>query len=128
MAKCRCYICNDEDCNTTSNLQTAKYFYMRCQNCGSYVIPQMSPYLVFGSNEDIILAKEKLSHYLFYNNRKRDLRIIFIGEEDEFNQFIKDEPHAPIGSIIHYVDSSQIENWYPKTFTDKINYVILKLK
>ena len=127
MEKCRCYICSNHFASTKRVDQNDKYYYMHCENCGGYILPRLSPYLLFTNDQDMLIAKEKLSHYLFYNNRKKDLRTLFIGEKDEFSKFKKDEPFAPMKEIIRCVDSSQIDSWYPKNFAEKLNYALLKL-
>ncbi|MBO6263745.1 MAG: hypothetical protein J6N93_05695 [Clostridia bacterium] len=116
----KCPICGGNvDISACSN--TSALYYYRCENgCGFF-----APNLEFNEKTDEIsyfnysYSRNKLKSYLFYH--KSDLRPILLSQE-EFskigtNGFVK----------IYNLTPEMVENWYPKTFAEKIDYILLYL-
>lgn len=104
-----------------------KYTYMSCSNCGNYILSIDKIVLFSSSKSNIVANKEKLAHYLFYNNKDKADKDCFIGTKKEFQQFKVEQNKYESDYPCFYLEASTVDNWYPKTFAEKINYALLKL-
>ena len=90
-----------------------------CPNCGEYIYN--STYVLRLGKESNKHKKNKLLHFLFHNNTNG--RVKFIGTNEAYEKFLENKPDKPI----QLVDFDTVENWYPKTFTEKIDNILLYL-
>ena len=115
-----CPICGGKAQITSSTSTDGLYFY-KCENGCNFFAPD----LVFNekTGEEIYgnwkYDSHKLKCYLFYH--KNNLRPILLSQEDfsklDTSKFVK----------IYNLTPEMVENWYPKTFAEKIDYILLYL-
>lgn len=111
---------NCKYCN--KNIETVRYpdrlggsELFQCPTCGRYFIADYSMF-----NAD----KHKTSSYLFYNKHKNPNWTIFLGDEKQFESYkIARESDADTT----LVTNQMVEEWYPKTFKEKIELILLKM-
>ena len=116
----KCPICGGNvDISACSN--TSALYYYRCENgCGFF-----APDLDFNEKTDEIsyynysYDRNKLKSYLSYH--KSNLRPILLSQED----FLKIDTSGFVK--IYNLTPEMVENWYPKTFAEKIDYILLRL-
>lgn len=92
--------------------------FVECKSCGMvqiYIFPVMP-------------NKNKLTSYLYYNGfinqlqNNTDRRFYnFIGDKNEFEKNYENNPWS------YFVTKEVVDNWYPKTFNEKINTILLGL-
>ena len=109
---CCCPIC--EMCGATHDATYKDVIRYDCRLCGVYYIP------VSDRGADTInkFDKEQLAQYLYYNKGKK--RMLFLQElksKDTMKQF----------DGYQFITPKDVENWYPKTFAQKADKVLLKL-
>lgn len=109
---CCCPIC--EMCGATHDATYKDVIRYDCRLCGVYYIP------VSDRGADTInkFDKEQLAQYLYYNKGKK--RLLFLQElksKDTMKQF----------DGYQFITPKDVENWYPKTFAQKADKVLLKL-
>lgn len=122
--KDKCFVCGSE-AYKESNADPVKYFYS-CPVCGKYEY-----YPVFGELTDFNL--NHLSSYLLYNGYKSSSRFseyrYFSTMREEQCEKYQSEYYN--GNIEHgcpiYLSKENVENWYPKTLAEKIDYILLYL-
>lgn len=107
-----CPIC--EMCGATHDATYKDVIRYDCRLCGVYYIP------VSDRGADTInkFDKEQLAQYLYYNKGKK--RLLFLQElksKDTMKQF----------DGYQFITPKDVENWYPKTFAQKADKVLLKL-
>ncbi|MBO4562691.1 MAG: hypothetical protein J5772_03680 [Clostridia bacterium] len=97
---------------------------IKCPVCGNYLFTASSG----GNNKSIPQNKNKLASYLFYNaiHDEHDLEGVvggtnFIGTQEEYDHF------KTVYVRISHITDDVITNWYPKTFNEKINRILLML-
>lgn len=90
-----------------------------CPNCGEYIYN--STYILPLGKESNKDKKNKLVHFLFHNNTNG--RVKFIGTKEAYEKFLESKPNKPI----QLVDFNTAENWYPNTFTEKIDKILIYL-
>lgn len=90
-----------------------------CPNCGEYIYN--STYVLLLWHESYKDKKNKLIHFLLHNNANG--RVKFIGTNEAYEKFLENKPDKSI----QLVDFDTVENWYPKTFTEKIDNILLYL-
>ena len=89
-----------------------------CPNCGKWVMH---------CNQHAKLTQEqknRIKEYLFYH--KKDDGYCFIGTPIEFEDY-KGCAFPPSANKTEYVSLSTIDLWHPKTISEKIDYILLKL-
>ena len=107
-----CPVC--EMCVATHDATYKDVIRYDCGLCGVYYIP------VSDRGADTInkFDKEQLAQYLYYNKGKK--RLLFLQElksKDTMKQF----------DGYQFITPKDVENWYPKTFAQKADKVLLKL-
>lgn len=117
---CYCKICQNQ---AEVNQGKESYDYYNCPNCGMYIIPESTTMNQhYSSNsESERFNYNKLSKYLYYN-KKAEINA-FIGSEEAFEKYKK----ANEKSTAFLVTPKTVENWYPKTFSEKIDKILIKL-
>lgn len=123
----KCIICGDKNAELGYNVENEKlsgYQFFKCRFCGRYIIPESS-YFLFDDNlsygQPNLFDKTKLQKFLFYNKIER--RNAFLGDKNDYDKYIKINPD----SEAFLVTTEIVENWYPKTFAEKIDYLLLNL-
>lgn len=86
-----------------------------CPNCGRYII---ADYTTFEGD------KHKIMSFLFYNKSKNVNWTCFLGNEEQYKQYLKDRQSD---IEISNITSQMVEEWYPNTFKDKVDLILLKL-
>ena len=95
------------------------YHFIECPVCGAYVV-QTAPFL-FG-----VSLKDEIASYLYYSkyskripNTENDKNFVFLGEKKIFEKISKTSPYG------HYVSEDELHAFYPRTFSDKIDKILL---
>lgn len=112
MTRQQCRFCGK---NLVENNYYEWFGYYECEICGKYILPEST--IVNMSKYDV----DKIKAYLFYN--KISDRCAFIGTQEAFEKYKKNKP----SSTAFLVSSETVENWYPKTFAERIDQIILWL-
>jgi len=108
----KCCFCGGDAFADTNGLEASTFFI--CDTCGRFKI-----FLNEGK-----INKDFLASFLYYN-RKIFLPITderyfcFLGTKKKFEEIQKKCPYA------RFVSSQEVENWYPRTFSEKIDKIIL---
>lgn len=121
--RCKCRICGDENATMTYDTDGERE-YLICPICGKYILPFSSTYLLneqYKNSSSKVYDKHKLTSYLFYN--KVDKKYSFIGTESTFEQYMKNNPLTE--ALL--VTPEMVENWYPITFSERIDKIMLYL-
>lgn len=119
--KCKCRFCGCEDAFIAQDADGERE-YIECPICGNYIVPFSSAYLfdeIYGDAYGKKYDKPKLVSYLYHN--KVHERYAFVGTDSAFEQYRRYNPQ----SVAFLVDPNNVENWYPKTFEERINYILL---
>lgn len=121
---CKCIICNNENAQKNLDYDDAVVFYC-CPVCGRYELKiNLTPYKRdFDYNH--------LSSYLTYNGFKEvlyDARY-FTNRSKEWCDEWKEKYNEGDRTHGHpvFLSNENIENWYPKTFSEKIDLIMLYL-
>lgn len=110
----KCLVCGGkadvyrtDDCN---------YKFVECESCGRFNI---NTYSISEANK---FDKDKLASYLYYNGKiNQPIKTTsgyfynFIGNEEKFKKEHKENPYC------YYVTKDIVENWFPKTFSEKVD-------
>lgn len=93
----------------------------KCSLCGECIIPEeiIDDRFVFGIGDEYKYNVDHLSKYLYYN--KKVNKKYYIGSKKGYENAQKQYTN------LLYVSPLDVENWYPKTFADKIDLILLKL-
>ncbi len=116
----KCPICKMLGANISANSVNEAFYYYECKNCGRFFAP--NPHIILhGENQKNVFDFdfEHLRVYLFYH--KCDYRPVICSQE-YYNTHITDEY-----LYTYNLTPETVENWYPKTFADKINLALLYL-
>lgn len=107
-------------CGAMSEMVQGNGFVMtQCPKCGRWIMHQVK------FNRLFVEQKNKIKSYIFYHKRERGG--YFIGTENEFNDFNDYQAYIiPIGDT-QFLSLDIIYAWYPKTFAEKIDLILLKL-
>ena len=109
-----CLICGDKaEVWTTNNFD---FKFIECESCGR----------VYYNTAFCEIDKTILASYLFYNGvinkPSEDKRFYyFIGPKEKFFEVQKENPWTK------YLSKEECEAWYPKTFSEKVDMVLLGL-
>ena len=116
-----CPVCGSQ-ASAQQNYDSVCVFYM-CPVCGRYEITY--------SGMDL-LNNTKLASFLFYNRFKKtgspEYRYHTTLSKEKCDEYKKgfEEGDTSHGHPVH-MDSGIIDNWYPKTFAERIDYILLYL-
>lgn len=120
--KSKCLIC---DCSIDGEM--VKYdgerHFVKCPICGSYTLPLTSTIRMNGKychDFGAVFDADKLTAYLYHH--KTEDRFAFVGSESAFEQYKKSKPE----STAFLVTPETVDNWYPKTFEERINCILLQ--
>lgn len=113
----RCYFCGSISNKETKEIGT---FY-DCDRCGKYILPTSSISLFMNCNEDKCVYLSKFASYMFYN--KVNSRCFFVGTKESYDRYLQANPNS--NSLLLTINA--VEQWYPKSFADKIDMILLKL-
>ena len=94
--------------------------YFNCPHCGNYIIPDSSAYSL-GPIAEKNYNIDKLKIYLFFHNNKDIWQ--FIGSREAYIAYLKENSNKKVNCV----DIDTVEDWYPKTFSDKIDNILLKI-
>ena len=109
-----------EKCVLCGAMSEVKYEYgfvmTQCPDCGRWIMHQVK------FDRLSIEQKNKIKSYIFYH--KKEKGDYFIGTENEFKDY-----QACIVPICdtQFLSLNIVNAWYPKTFADKIDLILLKL-
>jgi len=112
-----CPLCNHNKCSKDTDNKTNSTHY-NCEMCGEYVIQS-------GYYYDI--NRDKFISFLYYNHEKLNpkypnkKKIYILGSEELLNSYREKYPNS------HLLTPEIIENWYPKTFSEKVDLFLLNL-
>lgn len=115
----RCPICGRSNCFVNATSIDAPFYYYECENCGEFFAPNTT--LLADESDDVCntLDLQHLQSYLFYH--KSHLRPVICTKE-YFDKHITGEFVK-----IYNITPEMVEGWYPKTFAEKIDLILLKL-
>lgn len=117
----RCIFCGCESANVNPFIPFANM--VECPSCGRVVYL----YDELGSQPDFPRNMDKLAAYLFYN-AKKDVKIDRSQYYANFVGFSNDFESYKEGTVrLFHVTDEIVENWYPKSFDDRINKILLYL-
>ena len=113
-----CPLCGSESKQYQEGLES---LFVECPTCGRF---QLSG--PFHNDNSFPKDYDKLASYLFYNGKHnapiKDSRFFnFIGSKEDFDKVYSKYPWC------YHVTKDIIENWYPKTFSEKVDYFLLGL-
>jgi len=109
----KCDICGGKASKTLNGIEVSHFF--ECEACGRFKI---------GTYEN----KDKpnrnfLASFLYYSKISPPIAdkryFCFFGSKEKFEEIQKECPYA------RFVTNQEAENWYPKTFDEKINRILL---
>lgn len=111
---CNCYFCKEK-------LDTDKYLdpfiVCSCPNCGTYILSESFRMAMYDNKIDIF----KTYCYLVHHHKEDST--IFLGGKFAYDNYKKINKEST--SIL--VTNEEIINWYPKTFQEKIDKILLYL-
>lgn len=116
----KCPICGKEDIKIFCDAIQPPYYFYRCPRCGEYVAPIIdydrslkdpSAYPDFGYHRD------HLRKYLFYHPSER---VPFLAPQKAYEELEE-------RGGLYDLTPEMVENWYPKTFADKIDLILVWL-
>jgi hypothetical protein len=110
-------------CGTLAEYESVIDFnlaFYDCGSCGRYSI---------GHDFIRIIDKDMVASYLLYNcnlfcpesNEDNGKLFFFIGTENTFTFLHKKYPNSRL------IKSEDIDNWYPKNFNERVDYILLGL-
>jgi len=113
----KCYICGGNS-NATPNIVENSAFF-ECEACGRFQKNMVGVYSPISA-----ISKDFLASFLYYNCRisspiaDRNY-FCFLGTEAEFEECQKKYSFARL------ITSQEVEAWYPRTFSEKIDTILL---
>ena len=118
--QCKCPMCNSNALKDT-DMSVPSTFYT-CPVCGRIELQ-----LPLDINiDEIPFNRNHLAAFLVYNGYKNELAF-YTNRSKEWVDKVKEEFHK--GNREHglpiYLDNETVENWYPKTFAEKIDRILL---
>lgn len=115
-----CPVCGCKETSIDRRASTSSEF-VECSCCGRF---EISDFVIENNTVDI----DKLASYLFYNgNLSQPLKGVnekffnFIGTKEKYDEKFEKYPYC------YHVTNEIVENWYPKTFSDKVDKFLLCL-
>lgn len=114
----KCPICGKENIDINCNSINDELYCYECPDCGEFFVPNGR--ILF--NDRAPLKKyniSKLKSYLF--SHPSDKRAVFLSSDD-YDKYVTDEYVE-----VYNLTPEMVENWYPKTFAEKIDKILLNL-
>ncbi len=115
-----CLICGNKHASYRSDAVSSAYI-MECPICGRYILNSASALKRYEKNSEI---KQKIKLYLFYHKNEN---YKFIGTDDEFEDIRLCGSREIEKLKVKHITLEQIQNWYPKTFAEKTDKILLYL-
>ena len=118
----KCPICGKENIVMNYSGSGDKYLCYYCSDCGEFFAPIINYNRLKSYPElypNFYYNKNHLRSYLFYNN---SVDRPFLVPKNEFEEYDKSEYVQ-----IYNLTPEMVEDWYPKTFAEKIDLIILWL-
>ncbi|MBR5439306.1 MAG: hypothetical protein IKV61_03710 [Clostridia bacterium] len=112
-----CFLCNKANIKQNLSYENAPFLYCSCEECGQFFIPD--PLKYYPQELSHLYNIEHLRSYLFYH--KSNLRPV-ICDGEYYNAHISDN-----FINVYNVSPELVESWYPKTFAEKVDLILLKL-
>ena len=113
--KLKCPFCGNE-LNVEFLYDNTFYIAADCAICGNYI------FKLYNHSECYKGLHDKIAAYLFYHKDVDKGHCIFIGDKSFYESRYKNELK------VKYVSIEEIENWYPDSFSKKIDMILLKLE
>ncbi len=118
--KNKCPICGKKHIDINCNDPLDKYFYYICPDCGNFYAPDIDYDKLIKDSQEFTNFSYDLDHlkcFLFYHKSKNRPFLVPEKEYDDLDKsgYVK----------IYNLTSEMVENWYPKTFAEKIDLIIL---
>lgn len=116
-----CTLCGNEEAKITQ-FSIENHVFCCCPICGNYILPTSSLYLIKKELESDAIKKydvRKLVAFLLHN--KVEERYAFIGTNESYEKYKRLKPNTQ--SFL--VTTDTVENWYPKTFEERVNHILL---
>ena len=119
--KSKCYFCGNTNTIITQVTDGEREF-RKCPICGQYILPlssftHLDKQYAYENSRQYDL--QKLAAYLYHH--KIESRYAFVGIETSFDEYKRYNPDT----VSFIVTPETVENWYPKTFEERINYILL---
>lgn len=118
----KCPICGKENIGMNISDSCDKYLCYYCPDCGEFFAPIID-YKMLKSNPEwypnFYYDKNHLKSYLFYHKSEQRP---FLVPAKEFEEYDKSEYVQ-----IYNLTPEMVEDWYPKTFAEKIDLIIIWL-
>lgn len=115
-----CLICGNKHASYRSDAVSSANI-MECPICGRYILHSASALKRYEKNSEI---KQKIKLYLFYHKNEN---YKFIGTDDEFEDIRLCGSREIEKLKVKHITLEQIQNWYPKTFAEKTDKILLYL-
>ena len=118
----KCPVCGTDEADVSK--QDINIEFVECPACGRFEINTF-PQNYEGKPND----NDKLASYLFYNNGKTNIPIN-VDRNYFFNVIGTKDRFAELSNKLNYcylVNDEIVDNWYPKTFSEKVDMFLLML-
>ncbi len=115
----KCPICGKLGAKINTNGINDPLYHYNCENCGCFFVPDPHRTSYLGTRLVNKFNVQHLKSYLFYH--PSELRPI-ICDSDYFNKHVTDEFVQ-----VYNLTPEMVESWYPKSFAEKIDLILLQL-
>jgi len=110
----KCDICGGNASRETFISEIDAYTFLDCKACGRVLIYEND------------IEKNDLASFLYYNCKisspiEDEKYLCFLGSKEKFEEKQQKYPFA------RFVSSQDVKNWYPRTFSEKIDRILLGL-
>lgn len=113
-----CPICGEPNCSISAKSYDASFYYYDCKHCGVFFAPNPN-WASYSEDLESNFDLQHLQSYLCY--QKTNLRPV-ICKKSYFDK------HTNDGFIqVINITPEIVEGWYPKSFANKIDLILLKL-
>ena len=118
----KCPVCNSLSVLYQLGPLNTLYFY-ECPVCGRYEVSELGPFDGMNINH---LSSYLFYHHFLHNSSPTEYRYHTTLKKELCDQYKKefDEGNNQNGHPVH-MDGDIIENWYPKSFSERIDYILL---
>lgn len=115
-----CPLCGRQDISVEAKRMNDPLYYYNCPKCGCFFAPNQHSISSGKGDEKLFQFNiEHLKNYLFYH--PSNLRPVLC-EKDYYEKNTSNEY-----TNIYNISPDMVESWYPKTFSEKINLILLYL-